>query len=870
MSLVTTIRDYIDFINSNYDSIPAGASLPSLVLPTLGYILAGLKYGIVYLLSFQWLRDLAYLPLLAPQLATSLLKEHCYPLDSPILNFFTFLEEPTYGQSKLFVGFVNSLFACLPISAAHILSARRLLVQGIPAGVAAGAGIIAGQCWFVACVVLGLRGFLIPWFSLEPLSYIVGLGLLVHVVYKITHERRIRVIKWADSWELTQYFVLSFLLTWCEQSSIFQYLGNLTVGPEPTALDTFSSSSGGGSLLIDGSYVLGFAFGSCVFTLVFGCFAILLRTLWLRWWSMTASRLTNQLNSLFLVLLIAFSFASVPYYGVDYLLTNGLGFLPQDKSLDRTVVYPSTTGDISQILGRLSDYKSFDTDVSTFDRGVYLQEDKALPQSFEDLNYQGEYAWTKRMSKLVKHLTRTNTPSAWYKLLGSGGQAPAEDGPSALSRAPGTGQASPELNAPSSGRGQPRLRDKVADLAGKQGNVLNGRELGGAESSKVSDLVALEDDIVAKLGSAPLGPNGVDGDISYMAESLAEDGETEKQFLSLFDTGLSPLFIADMPDPSVIERSLKKKYVENPLYSLLLRIDIDSFLARQPASHLLSPSEERTLFQKRQILGHYYDTLRQYNQLQNWDEFQAIYNGSKSFANRVYNQQFKGTLKVVRRLFSITLDEDPDGGGGRRVLKYDQPLFQEERGNQEPNLNLHEELVPLSRRSSERSPFLEAVNPRPLYAGWDEELRRLVVTNRTMPRAEAMHKIDAQTNHGLEKDAYGRFNNMFATGVSFTAWPIPEQLLAKPKGQSDVPYAVAFDSSSDPKKQGLAEALQSFSEMQDQGAVGGSTWDMSRWPANLRLIDERSGAMASTRGGFVWPGHSPLRVPGERPSDRGT
>ncbi|BDA51887.1 Uncharacterized membrane protein ycf78 (chloroplast) [Coccomyxa sp. Obi] len=875
--------------------------MSSLILPTLGYILASLKYGIVYLLSFQWLRDLVYLPLLVPQLTVSFLKEHSYPLDNPALNFFAFLEEPAYKHSKLFLGFLNSFFACLPISAAHILSARRLLVQGIPAGVAAGSGIVVGQCWFVACVIFGLRGFLIPWFSLEPVSYIVGLGLLIHVVYKITHERRIRVIKWADRGELAQYFVLSFLLTWCEQSSIFQYLGNLTVGPEPTALDTFSSSNGGGSFLIDGSYVLGFLLGSCMFTVIFGCLSLLLRKLWLQSWSTTASRLTNQLNSLFLVLLIAFSFASVPYYGIDYLLTNELGFLPQDKSLNRTIVYPSTTGDISQILGRMSDSKSFDTDVSTFDRGVYLQEDKPLPQSFEDLNYQGEYAWTKRASKFVKHLTRTNTPSAWYKLLGNDGQGSAEDKPSSSSKADAPDQVSRGFGVSSKGNGQSQLRDRSEDLKGKPLGVEARRELGGGESGMISDLVALENDIVAKLGNAPLGQNGAEDDISYMAETVSEDGETEKQFLSLFDTGLSPLFIADMPEPSAIEKNLKKKYAENPLYSLLLRIDIDSFLTRQPASHLLSPLEERTLFQKRQILGHYYDTLRQYNQLQNWDEFQTIYNGSKSFANRVYNQQFKGTLKVVRRLFSITLDRDRDQGeGDRRILKFDQPLFQQERGGslatpghashashashapplggardardarggQGQALNLHEELFPFARRNSERSPFLEGVNPRPLYAGWDEELRKLVLTNRAMPRSEAMYQTDAQVNQGLGEDAYGRFSNMFASGVSFTAWPIPEQLLTKPKSQSDVPYHVAFATSGGPQKQGLAEALQSFSEIQDQGAVGGSTWDMSRWPANLRLIDERSGAMSWTRGGFVWPGHSQLKVFGERSGNK--
>ena len=32
--------------------------------------------------------------------------------------------------------------------------------------------------------------------------------------------------------------------------------------------------------------------------------------------------------------------------------------------------------------------------------------------------------------------------------------------------------------------------------------------------------------------------------------------------------------------------------------------------------------------------------------------------GYKVYANHVYNHQFKGTLKVVRRLFSITLDSE--------------------------------------------------------------------------------------------------------------------------------------------------------------------------------------------------------------------
>ena len=47
--------------------------------------------------------------------------------------------------------------------------------------------------------------------------------------------------------------------------------------------------------------------------------------------------------------------------------------------------------------------------------------------------------------------------------------------------------------------------------------------------------------------------------------------------------------------------------------------------------------------------------------------------------------------------------------------------------------------------------------------------------------------------------------------------------------------------------------------MQDQGSVGGNNWEMSYWPTNLRLLDEKPEPLAYKRGGFVWPGHSSLR-----------
>lgn len=850
MSLVSALRDYIDLINSSFDSVSANTGINQLVVPTLLYLVGSLKHAAVYLLSFQWLRDLVQLPLLVPRFSLSTLKGDCYPLENPVLNFFTFLEEPAYNENRLLIGFLNSLFASLPVTAAHVVAGRRLLVQGIPAGVAAGSGILLGQWWFLTCVTLGLRSFLLPWLSLEPLNYLLGLALLIGSVYRIAHQRRIRTPKWTDREELLQYFVMSFLLTWCEQTTIFQYLGNLALGAGSTALEG------------RGGYLIGFLFGSCLFAYLFGCLAFVLRRAWVWTWSMTSSRLTNQMHRAFLVLLVAFSLASVPYYGIDYLLTNKLGFLPQDKALDRTILAPSTIEDISKHIGRMTNFKSFDTDVSAFDRGTYLLEYQTYPQSFEDLNYQGEYGWTKRIGKAVKHLLRTNSPLSWHKLLGS------QEIPSDLNQPAREGSYDWETdNTGRTVRGNTQPDRDGLTLATLSrvprdgGNRSVDHSAGDKEEklrdqSTVSRLLALENEVAGTDFSGALSDEPNSG-ISSMAEPLDEDNDVENEFLELFDTGLSPLFIGDIPEPSQLQRSLKRKFVENPVYRLLLRFDIDSFLHRQPASHCMSPLDETALFQRRQVIGHYYNTLRHYNQLQNWEDFQALLHGSKSYANRVYNHQFKGTLKVVRRLFSIGLD--PEGSlTSNRVLKFDQPLFQDDR--RRTDSHLHEELAPFKEPYLDNSPFLEVTNPKPLYAGWDEELRKLVLTNRSLPRSEALYQTRGLRSGAMINGPYNRVKDSFARDISFTAWPIPEKRLTEPRSQSEIPYQVAFEASNDPQKEQLAEALHSFAESQDQGAVGGSTWDMSRWPANLRLFEQRPGPMPSTRGGFVWPGHSQLKI----------
>ena len=171
------------------------------------------------------------------------------------------------------------------------------------------------------------------------------------------------------------------------------------------------------------------------------------------------------------------------------------------------------------------------------------------------------------------------------------------------------------------------------------------------------------------------------------------------------------------------EEKAKNSFYTNPLYRFLLEKDVDAFLSRQPKDHFLSVFEENQLGRNRVVLNDYYNTLRSYKLLPSWDAFQDEFNGSLSYANKIYNQQFKGTLSLVRRLFSITVNPldvesnnlldinnssnktttppaiaaDSHGGFATiaqrahdRILKLDQPLYKTNVGNTSYLLNLED------------------------------------------------------------------------------------------------------------------------------------------------------------------------------------
>ena len=310
-----------------------------------------------------------------------------------------------------------------------------------------------------------------------------------------------------------------------------------------------------------------------------------------------------------------------------------------------------------------------------------------------------------------------------------------------------------------------------------------------------------------------------------------------------------------------VQKKIKEKYYSNPIYKNLLALDIDLFLNRQPDKFKLNTSQESDLYTKRCILNSYYDSLRAYSKLPNVEEFENFFDGSKSFSNKVYNQQFKGTLRSVRRLFALNGELNNEDGTTKQpqVLKFDQPLY--EFSGTDKFSPYHEELPELKNSAnaalSTQSPFINDTLTRPLYAGWDENLRKFVITNKLLPRKTAGTEINITAE--MQKKFYSDLKTKNskkntisgAQKLKFTAWPLSLNQLDKPKHDVKIPYVTLFFTKSqlenpDPELQqdfDVVPAMPSNKETLERSNDSGKTF--------ANLFDY----LAPKRGGFLWPGN---------------
>ncbi len=812
MSFVTAIRDYVEALNTISESLGQSFTVTSFLSETLLYVLKTLQSGLLYIVSLQWIRDFTLLPIVLPQISSAIFKETFF-LETPSKVFFEFLEIPDLHQNKFLLGFFNSFFLSLPFSIVHILSVRRLLIQGLPSGVYSIGGYLAGQVLFLTFTVFGIRQILVPWLTLEPLNYVLGLIVIFRMIYSMTQE----TLTESKGWFLPQYggyFLTTFLLAWCEQSSVFQYLGNITLSSNVTLLESFSSNSSISSFFTHFLYIIGICCGCAIFTSLWGFLFLQVKNWCILYTPLFLSSFIQLINKTSFVLALALSLSSIPFYGFDYMMTGPFGFLSQDILFKNTVFDQTRlkdVGGVSLLSSPESSYKYVDLDVAPFDRGDYLTApDVSQPLSFEDLNYRGEFDWTTRndkvsgisdsrsgfftLSKVFKKQKKTGTDSQY--------QSPLTE--------------TSKLNN--------LLSDKSEDLD------LSEIEVNSEIKNRFTQFydVDMADD---ELGlSKFMKPYQQVYTASFPSDYLRTDPVSEKE----------------------IEQKIKDKYYSNPVYKALLAADIDFFLKRQPQTFKITADQEADLYTKRRILESYYDSLRKYSDLPYNEFFDSFFDGAKSFSNKVYNQQFKGTLRSVRRLFALRLDADSKSA--QTLLKFDQPLYEfSEKSAFSP---YHEELINQPKKQQNQFPFKNDFVNQPLYAGWDEQLRKFVITNKFLPRTLAGYKvnIDNETRRKFSQDSTKQVQK-----IKFTAWPLSSQKVSAQNGDSNVPYVTLFQPldiqtqeslsmGPEPEFSTLPPNLERFLRQQQQKGEIQDTTDLFE-------------SLAPKRGGFVWPGNSKFKFP---------
>ena len=178
MSIISTLRDYTEIANNLADSFGDNFTIVKFLSEFATYGFKTLQITFIYIVTFQWIRDFSLLPILIPETTERLL---AFPKDIPT---FGFLEIPSLFSNKLVLGFCNSFFLSLPVSVVHIITTRRLLIQGIPAAVYSIGGYLLGQWLFLCCTIFGIRAIIIPWLSFEPLNYFLGFILLFRIIQK--------------------------------------------------------------------------------------------------------------------------------------------------------------------------------------------------------------------------------------------------------------------------------------------------------------------------------------------------------------------------------------------------------------------------------------------------------------------------------------------------------------------------------------------------------------------------------------------------------------------------------------------------------------------------------------------------------------
>ena len=896
--LTETVKNTVEVFNDIYE-----ISGPHLQWTTFLKFFVKISFDwFIYFLSFQWLYDFVRLPVFVPQIAESIFSE----IPHADLSFLPMEPSKNFIGTCLISGFFNCFFLYFPVSSVHWIWLKYVLLdsQAVPwAGRAATLGLIFGNLSLFGLCLCGCRPILNIWFGLEPLSYFLGVWLVLKVIFEMVHSPAVIRTRYSKK-QLWKIFFVQCACVWVDQSGFYQFFGNLSLQSGFSVLDFVHSSVS--------VYFLGIVLGSVFWTFVISQTLNQMGYLFPKITKYTYSVWVQGVYSFCLIGCVTLTFTSFAFYGTGYLLANPLGFAPQDHALE-LISLSTQTKDTSQgRLGEKSSFGSVDTDLSSFDRGRYAGGPVA-EFHIESLNYQDEYAWRSRIDRFSSR---------------------------GLNRGGGildqfiTTQLGPVDQALQRQRKHKKRLQQVAKLKRKNQIEMEREKKKFGEAKKRTSLppLKIEKDFMENYGQ--LVERYIE---DYAAEGNSEDKDIpdlseEKMirysaFSELAKYGFDVFSIIDSveldPFDEELTRDLKEKFSENLINKFLMRLDISTFLKRQPKSHQLDSREEISLFYKRLALAEYFDTLRSYFQLP--QTFQSVFCGPKSYANRVYNQQFKGTLKIVERLFSIHLEDkknipileesketsrskktppseqlkslqksqrtkpqlQPQPQKKQRttenvttrsnygaeleaeylrlkqeqkdksVLKFDQPLYKTHFLHHNPLI--HEQFLdqmPSLIYEADVQPFLKEGSSSPFFVGWDNEQRKFVVTNRILNRENTLSKISFPKDinyrkFSSQKNATPTVSPQATPMFTFTAWPVLKKDL-----QNQPAFSRLF--STYEELESSSEELFKYAEplMEEDTLIYKQLPNLAL-RVNLELKDQPP--LAPRKGGWVWSGNPPLK-----------
>lgn len=993
MVFVTAVRDYIDWINASLDGIGQDMSFGHFVQHTCTYLGSSVKLALIYLVTFQWLRDLAYLPVLIPQYTEAVIKEQLYFARNPVLNVFSFTDAPTMLDNKFIIGWLNSLGAALPFSCAHLIAVRRFYIQGWPTAAATSFGIIGGHIFLLTTILFGWRPLIMPLLQCEPWNYILGLTLLLRITYNMSQAEGVTAYQNFRTAPLRLLLTMGlggFALTVCEQSLIFPHISNFTFGLEPSFVEPATSTSvhlTRQHIL----YIIGFGFGSCAWTVgIYGA-AVGFQTFIKRTFQATTVQFQTRFNAYSKLFILTLALSSIPFYGIDYMVTNPLGFVPYDTALIPGIFAPNTGHDLElqSLDGEVDIDREIrkDVDIAGFDRGVYMRymigkfnpEDENTRNVYatpEDYRIPVEYAWMTESQRrpVLRHEFILRYRGSLARLFGLLGQTGTDDLFEATKAdkqrdstkpTPPTPEEQAQVKAlkeqPQLGAWRPERFDQFTvvdnytwrdepfipyqnEIEVHKAYALTQNLLQTSDFESIENTKTLLDDLLSETATRrqdtedyvdslnpPKTPvaesirqQNFQDQIHYdQLSKIVREPNKESRFPWLWP-GLNSYFPEELQetfrDNRVFARGPRQRkaqdaFLRSPYYTTLMRTDIDAFLARQPKTHTLTAKEEAELYYKRSMLSDYYNSLRKYKRMNTAHDFQHTYGGVKSFANRVFNHQFKGTYRVARRLFAVDLNPPTTDGASeayQRVVKYDMPLFDDTRSH---NPMLHEELQKAREtartskanrtskrkiRNVRRKPFFTPANTQPLYCGWDNVRRQFVLTNRLLPRTVAgtrmiippdnpkYIKMAEQARKNTRPTAKAkRKTRQNSTDIVFTWWPIRASvantgalsesrrgLYAADRGERhklDSPEDIDLVTRFNPDYSELPSQAGTFGLRALRQSIRKSeTWTGETWPSGFRMteLDADPAWWAKVtpvpafaeRGGYVWPGHEHLKI----------